>query len=270
MDWTMNYMGPWKQACSCTSSGVAAGPPCLRGTFSVHQNHLFLPGPTPTVTGHRTGWAAFDSTSPVALLCAALWAGKELGWWTACPCLMTMASWGVPAAVYPCLTYKDVPAGPWRGALASSWSGNSGTCSTAAAEAEASLEVCSLSGLMRTLMDLGGCSVWLGINGFKYPRCVQNLHLKNYLQQVRLSSPAVLGCLLLVLGSACGSLSCHRPHFDQLPCLSSYMKSLSYRQWDSQSLVGSLPPHLAPWFCSWIPALSPFSGGIDFSLFKYS
>lgn len=160
------YPSPWKQVCSCTSSGVAAGSLYLRGTYSVHQSHLCRPGPIPMVTGHRTGWPAFDSTSPVFILCATLWAEKELGWWTTCPCLMTRASWGFPAAVYPCLTYRDVPAGRWRGALASSWSGNSGTCSTAAAEAEASIGVSSVPGLMRTLMDVGSSSVWSEINGF--------------------------------------------------------------------------------------------------------
>lgn len=85
---------------------------CIKATFvSLVQ---------PMVTGHSTGWAAFDSSSLliVVLLSATLWEGKELGWWIACPCLMTKASWGVPAAFYPCLTCRDVPAGPWRGVLA--------------------------------------------------------------------------------------------------------------------------------------------------------
>lgn len=69
-------------------------------------------------------------------------------------------------------------------------------------------------------MDGGGCSVWLGTNGFQNPSCLQNSHSKNHLQKDPLSFPAVLEFVSLVLTSACGSLFCHHPHFDHLLCLS--------------------------------------------------
>lgn len=158
-------MGPWKEVCSCTSSGSL----CLRGTFSVHQSGLCLPSPVPWSLA--TGLAEVPLIALLQSFSCVLHSEKGRARLVSNLSLSNAhGSWGVPAAVYFILAwlYRDVPAGPWRGALASSRSGNPGTCGTAAAEAEASMGVSSVSGLMRTPMDVGGCSVWLGINGFRH------------------------------------------------------------------------------------------------------
>lgn len=178
---------------------------------------------------------------------------------------MTMASCGVPAADQCCcLTYKDVPAGPWRYALWSSWSGNSGTCSTAAAEAEPSMGVgCSWSH-----EDCAGCRRLFGlVEVAKTLPASRTGNLKNYLQKS--CSSTLLYWYLCYQHSG--------QHVYPLPALNhislpSYLsldvKSPCHWWGDTQSLVRSLFPHFAlrSWF--WIPALSLHSEGIDFNLFK--
>lgn len=132
-------MGPWKQVCSCTSPGVAAGSLCLRGIFSVHQSGLCLPSPVPMVTGHRAGWGALDSTSPVIVLCCTL-RREELGWWTPCPCLMPMAAEVSQQQFILSLPHlQGCACSAMERCLGKLLNGNPGTCGTTAAEAVASI-----------------------------------------------------------------------------------------------------------------------------------
>lgn len=91
----LHYMGPWKEVCSCTSSGSL----CLRGTFPVHQSGLCLPSPVPWSLA--TGLAEVPLIALLQSFSCVLHSEKGRARLVSNLSLSNAhGSWGVPAAVY--------------------------------------------------------------------------------------------------------------------------------------------------------------------------